>query len=113
MDTQARTTSLQAGQAWDPRRGGGLAVLTRGEVLVQAPARWIGGRVVLEAPRRLVAPAVLPRDAGAVVALGVACVSMQPAGSALAERLATVAARLRAWSARRTAASASAPSHAG
>lgn len=60
MKTQTRLHRLQAGQALSlPRRSAGTAVLTDGELLVQEPARWLAGLVVLPAPVRLVAPAVL------------------------------------------------------
>lgn len=71
MNTQARTFRLEAGQAFSPsRRIAGPAVLTEGEVQVQEPARWLGGQVVVSAPVRIVAPAVLPSDPSApIVAL--------------------------------------------
>ena len=65
MNTQTQVHRLEAGQALPlPRRGAGLAVLSEGELLVQAPARWLAGTVVLSAPVRLVAPAVLPAEPG-------------------------------------------------
>ena len=61
MSTQTQVHRLEAGQALPlPRHGAGPAVLTEGEVVVQSPARWLGATVVLPAPVRLVAPAVLP-----------------------------------------------------
>ncbi len=68
MNTQTQVHRLEAGQALAlPRRGAGPAVLSGGELLVQAPARWLAGTVVLSAPVRLVAPAVLPAEPGCSV----------------------------------------------
>lgn len=70
MNTQAQVHRLQAGQAISlplPRRGAGPVVLAQGELLVQEPARWLGGTVVVPAPVRLVAPAVLPEAPSASV----------------------------------------------
>lgn len=64
MNTQAQVHRLEAGQALPlPRRSGGPAVLTEGELLMHEPARWLAGIVVLPAPVRLVAPALLPAGA--------------------------------------------------
>lgn len=60
MNTQTQVHRLEAGQALAlSRQGAGPVVLAEGEVLVQAPARWLAGTVVLSAPVRYVAPAVL------------------------------------------------------
>ena len=71
MNTQARVQRLQSGQALQiSRRSAGPVVLSQGELLVQAPASWLGGTVVLSPPVRFVAPAVLPAEAsGSAVAL--------------------------------------------
>ena len=74
MNTQTQVLRLQAGQALaHPPRGGGLAVLTEGELLVQPPARWRGGSVVVPATVRLAAPAVLPRDPALSIVAACAC----------------------------------------
>ena len=60
MNTQAQVRSLEAGQALElSARASGPLVLAEGELLLQEPARWLAGRVVLPRPVRLVAPAVL------------------------------------------------------
>lgn len=86
MNTQAQVHHLQSGQALPlPRRLAAPAVLAEGELLLQAPARWLGGTVVLPPPVRLVAPAVLPAEAsGSVVAVRAAKVVVQEAEPALA-----------------------------
>lgn len=61
MNTQTQVHRLEAGQALAlGRRSEGPAVLTQGELLVQEPARWLAGVVVMPRAVRLVAPAVLP-----------------------------------------------------
>ena len=61
MNTQGQVHRLEIGQALSlPRRSAGPAVLTEGELLVQEPAQWLAGLVVLPTPVRLAAPAVLP-----------------------------------------------------
>lgn len=79
MNTQARVHRLEAGQVLSlPRRAAGPAVLTEGELLVQEPALWLAGRVVLPTPVRLVAPALLPSAASATfVALRASSVTAQ------------------------------------
>lgn len=68
MNTQATLQRIEAGQALAyPRRGAREIVLVQGEVLVQAPAQWLGGTVVVPRAVRLVAPAVLPGDSEASV----------------------------------------------
>ena len=86
MNTQDHVQSLEAGQALLLREGTRAAVLTHGAVLVQAPARWLAGQVILPAPVRYVAPAMLPLDASnAVIALEActAIVQVQETPSAL------------------------------
>ena len=73
MNTQQQVHRLEAGQALPiPRRGGGPAVLTEGELVMQEPARWLAGTVVLPAAVRVVAPALLPScgPGGSFVAVG-------------------------------------------
>lgn len=106
MNTQARLQSLEAGQALAlPRRGAGPAVLTRGEVLVQEPAQWLGGTVVVPPAVRFVAPAVLPATAsGAVVAVRASTVVVPQAAPLFAVgRLLAVARALAALGGRRWA----------
>lgn len=81
MNTQAQVHRLEAGQALPlPRRSAGPAVLTQGELLVQQPAHWLGETVVVSAPMRLVAPAVLPGDdSWSVVAVRPSSVTVQVA----------------------------------
>ena len=61
MKTQQRLHRLAAGQALAlPRGTARPLVLAEGELLMQGPALWLAGSVVLPAPVRLVAPAALP-----------------------------------------------------
>ena len=84
MNTQ--THRLQAGQALLlASRRAMPAVLVKGEVLVQAPAKWLGGSVVLAPVTRLRAPAVLPSDpSSSVVAVQASTVVVEEAPSLLA-----------------------------
>lgn len=98
MNTQARLHRLEAGQALPlARRTSAPAVLTEGELLVQEPALWLAGRVVLPAPVRLVAPAVLPPGGSATfVATRPSAVLVQEAAPLLShEGLQAVAAWMR------------------
>jgi hypothetical protein len=81
MNTQTHVHRLEAGQALAPaRRSAGPAALIQGELVVQEPARWLAGRVVLPAPVRLVAPAVLPcGPSTSFVAVRPSCVVVQEA----------------------------------
>jgi len=57
--------TLQAGEALDlPRRPRSL-VLVEGEVLVQVPARWLGGALLVLPPTTVTAPQVLDFETGA------------------------------------------------
>lgn len=68
MNKQARIVRLEAGQAFsDPRGVAGPAVLLEGELQVQEAARWLGERVVVEAPVRIAAPALLQADSSAAI----------------------------------------------
>ncbi|NML44601.1 hypothetical protein HHL11_12615 [Ramlibacter sp. G-1-2-2] len=83
MNTQAQVQRLQAGESLPQSRfGAGPAILAEGELLVQAPAEWLAGTVVIPSPVRIVAPAVLgdlPPNAS-VMAVGTAKVVVpQPA----------------------------------
>jgi hypothetical protein len=68
------TTSFQTlrpGQALAlPARLPKSLVLVEGEVLVQAPAQWLGGTLVLSKPVRFAAPQSLPVDDGAMIIAG-------------------------------------------
>ena len=84
MNTQRHVHRLEAGQALPiPRRSGGPAVLTEGELVVQEPARWLAGTVVQPAAVRVVAPALLPASAASFVAVRPSCVVVQELPSAL------------------------------
>lgn len=85
MNTQTQVHRLEAGQALlVSSRSTKPAVLVKGEVLVQAPARWLGGSVVLSPATRLLAPAVLPSDPSAsVVAVHESTVIVEEAPSLL------------------------------
>ncbi len=93
MNTQSRLQRLEPGQALQQLHRGETAVLSQGEVLVQEPARWLGGTVVWPAPVRYAAPAVLPdlREA-CVTALHEATVVLQsPAPAAVGDWLGALA----------------------
>lgn len=95
MNTQTHVHRLQAGQALAlPTHGGGLAVLTEGELLVQKPARWLGGSAVMPTAMRIGAPAVLPAGAHySFVASGPASVVVEgPTPSAIGRALRSAAA---------------------
>lgn len=81
MNTQTQVHRLEAGQALAlSRRGAGPVVLAEGEVLVQAPARWLAGTVVLSTPVRVAAPAVLRFEpSSSVVAVRTSSVVVQEA----------------------------------
>lgn len=99
MNTIHRSIPLQSGQALavDRHRSARL-VLTEGEVLLQAPAQWLGDTVVLMPPHRVVAPAALPSsDIHAITAIGAAKIHVEDAPGPL-ERLKSAWSELRfAW----------------
>lgn len=79
MNPTCRSIPLQSGQALavDRHRGAQLFV-AEGEVLLQAPARWLGGTVVLAPPRRVAAPAALAcAEIASLTALGAAKVVIE------------------------------------
>ena len=85
MKTTYRTMKLQSGQALaiDRHRPGSLLV-AEGEVLVQAPANWLGGTVVLPTARRAVAPAALAcSEIASITAIGSAKIHLEEAASLL------------------------------
>ena len=79
MNTQPRTLRLSAGQSLLlSSRIAGPPVLVQGEVLVQGPAQWLGGVVVVPTAVRVSGPALLPGDgAASVVAVRDAVVLVQ------------------------------------
>lgn len=97
MNTQARVLRLEAGQAFrSPSRTAGPAVLTEGELLVQEPARWLGERVVVSAPVRLVAPAVVPAGSRwTIVAARASTLTVSETAPFVAQALGTVSAWIR------------------
>lgn len=85
MNTTYRSIPLQSGQALavDRHRSAGLFV-TEGEVLLHAPAAWLGGTVVLRPPRRVTAPAALNcREIDSITAIGAARIQLEEAVSLL------------------------------
>ena len=85
MKTNYRTIALQSGQALaiDPHRSPNL-FLAEGEVLLQAPAAWLAGTVVLMPPRRVLAPAALAgAEISSITAIGAAKVHLEEAVSLL------------------------------
>ena len=69
MDTQ-HIQKLEIGEEFKmPRRGASPVVLTEGELLMQAPAQWLADTLLLPAPEKLKAPALIPADAYSLVAL--------------------------------------------
>lgn len=86
MNTQASAVRLEAGQSFrSPSHTAGPAVLVEGELLLQEPARWLGETVLVSAPVRLVAPAVLPPGStGHAVAVSASTVVVRQSASLLA-----------------------------
>jgi hypothetical protein len=72
MNTQTRLHELQAGEALPlPRDANGRVVLVEGEVLMQAPALYLAGTVIVPPPRWLSAPASwMLSETGSVRATG-------------------------------------------
>lgn len=85
MKTTYRTMALESGQALaiDRHRSANL-FLAEGEVLLQGPAEWLAGTVVMAAPRRVAAPAALA-SAGiaSITAVGAAKIVVEEAASLL------------------------------
>lgn len=88
MNTSYRSIPLQSGQALAvDRHGCAQLLVAEGEVLVQAPADWLGGTVVLAPPRRVVAPAALNcAEIHSITAMGAAKILVEEAASPI-ERL--------------------------
>ena len=83
--TQTRLIQLQPGQAFPvDRHRSGTLVVVEGEVLLQTPAKWLAGTVVLAPPRRVVAPAALAfEEMGSIAAICPAKILMEEAASPL------------------------------
>lgn len=80
MNTQAKVQRIEAGQALAFPRRAGSVVLAQGEVLLQEPAQWLGGTMIVPRAVRLAAPAVLPAtSSGTVVAMRASTVVVQEA----------------------------------
>jgi hypothetical protein len=81
MQATTRPILLQPGQALAPdRHASGWLVVAEGEVLVQAPARWLGETLVLAPPRRVAAPAAIAcSEVASLAALGTAKVHLEEA----------------------------------
>lgn len=97
MNTQTHVHRLEAGQALPAvPRSAGPVVLSEGELLLQEPARWLAGTVVLPRPVRLVAPAVVPAaPEGCIIAVRASViVAREPAPSFSMHRLLAAANRL-------------------
>ena len=109
MNTQAQVRTLVAGQALQLPRKAAQLVLAEGELLVQEPASWLADTVVLSAPVRIVAPAVVAvAPMGSIRALRTSKVVLrQPEPFFSAARLLASAGRLREllprWTAVRSA----------
>lgn len=85
MKTSYRTMTLQSGQALaiDRHRPASLFV-AEGEVLVQAPAAWLGETFVLAPPRRVAAPAALAcAEIASITAVGAVKISVEETASLL------------------------------
>jgi len=97
MNTQTRIHRLEAGQALQLEPGDrSVAVLSEGELLLQPPAQWLAGTVVLPAPTRLHAPALVPADPScSIVALRASSVVVRQPAAAAAGALAWLAGLLR------------------
>lgn len=95
MNTAYRSIPLQSGQsvAFDRHRPARL-FLAEGEVLLQAPAEWLGGTLVLAPARRVAAPAELAGELVSLTALGAAKLQVEEAPRPL-ERLKAAWAGLR------------------
>jgi hypothetical protein len=104
MKTTYRTMALQSGQALaiDRHRPASLFV-AEGEVLVQAPAAWLGGTVILAPPRRVAGPAALAcAEIASITALGAAKIHLEEAVSLLEPLKSAFNVLLRLRPARRT-----------
>ena len=85
MKTSYRTMTLQSGQALaiDRHHPASLFV-AEGEVLVQAPAAWLGETFLLPAPRRVAAPAALAcAEIASITAVGAVKIQVEEATSLL------------------------------
>ena len=99
MKTQTQVHRLEGGQALALHRGrAGRVVLVRGELVVQQPARWLGGVVLIDQPQHIVAPALLadPQLLTIVAVRASSVVVQAPAPWLTREALQAAAAWLRA-----------------
>ena len=97
MNTNHRSIPLRSGQALAVgRHGSSTLFLAEGEVLVQAPAQWLGDQVFQAPARRVTAPAALSAgEIASLVAIGAVKLHAQVAASPLEKlRAAWQAARL-------------------
>jgi hypothetical protein len=88
MQASYRPITLQPGQALAiDRHAAARLLVTAGEVLVQAPAQWLGETVVFSPPRRIAGPAALDcAGIQSVTAIGAVKIHLAQAPSPL-ERL--------------------------
>ena len=79
MKTNHRSIPLQSGQAMAvDRHGSAKLFVTEGEVLLQAPAQWLGNTVVVAPPRRVAAPAALDcGEIASITAVGAAKIQVE------------------------------------
>ena len=85
MNPTYRAIPLQSGQALavDRHRSARL-FLTDGQVLLHAPAAWLGDTVLLAPPRRVTAPAELTgREIDSISAIGAARILIEQAAGPL------------------------------
>ena len=87
MQATYRPVTLQPGQSLAIDRHAATRVLvTEGEVLVQAPAQWLGETVLFTPPRRVVAPAALTGGTIlSLIAVGAAKIQVEQVASPLAK----------------------------
>jgi hypothetical protein len=86
MKTTYRSIALQSGQALalDRHRSARL-VVAEGEVLLHAPAQWIGETLLLAPPRRIAAPAAVTcQGLQSLTAVGAAKLHVEERASPLA-----------------------------
>ena len=81
MNTNHRSIPLQSGQALSVgRHGSATLFLVEGEVLLQAPAEWLGDMVFQAPSRRVAAPAVFTgSEIHTLTALGTATIQIEEA----------------------------------
>lgn len=84
MQAGYRPIALQPGEALAlDRRAATRLVVAEGEVLVHAPAQWLGETVVFTPPRRVAAPAVFScKGLDALTAVGSATIRLEATAGA-------------------------------